>query len=84
MRLYRLKWTLDEWARNVDSPDKKILLLEARMSSIARRDSKANGDSKARGESKPTLTSTNGVSSTMESPSANTLPTPAEADRVLR
>jgi hypothetical protein len=84
LRLYRLKWTLDEWARNVDSPDKKILLLEARMSSIARRDSKANGDSKARGESKPTLTSTNGVSSTMESPSANTLPTPAEADRVLR
>jgi hypothetical protein len=28
MRLYRVDWKLDPWARNLDSPDQKKLLFE--------------------------------------------------------
>jgi hypothetical protein len=30
VRLYRLRWRLDRWARNVDRPDSRTLILEVR------------------------------------------------------
>jgi hypothetical protein len=30
LRIYKVRWTLDPWARNVESPDKKTLILEVK------------------------------------------------------